>query len=121
MSIETQGAEFDAVEALAKTYRETIQSVAVVDDGYPEARHYYDGALQTLLEKCQANGRYAPGSRFGMRLASLVVPQDVIDALSASAVTLALRNKINDMANSREKSLALTKLDEFEMWMEKTT
>lgn len=120
MSIETQSAEFDAVEALAKTYRDTIQSVAIVDDGYPEARFNYERALHTLFEKCQDNGRYEPGSRFGIRLASSGVPQDVLDKLSASAVTLALRNKINAMSNSREKSIALTKLDEFEMWMEKT-
>jgi archaellum biogenesis ATPase FlaH len=70
-TVETQSAEFDALEALAKTYKETIQSVAIVDDFYPEARFNYERALQNFFEKCQANGRFEPGSRFGMKLAGM--------------------------------------------------
>lgn len=66
--IKTQSEEFDALEALMKTYRETIQSVAIVDDAYPQARYEFEGALQTFFEKAEANGRFKPNSRFGMRL-----------------------------------------------------
>lgn len=54
MSIETQSAEFDAVADLAKAYRSLP---AVVDDDYPEMRHYYERAIQMLLVAMRQNGR----------------------------------------------------------------
>lgn len=79
MSIETQSAEFDALDNLAKVYRETIQSVAIVDDGYPEARHQFEGALQSFFEAAERNGRFAPTSRFGMRLPSVALLRDCME------------------------------------------
>lgn len=46
--------EFDALDKLIKTYKNLP---AIVDDDYPETRHYYEGALKTFLEACKKNGR----------------------------------------------------------------
>jgi hypothetical protein len=54
MSIETQSAEFDAVAELVKRYRALP---AVVDDDYPEMRHYYESAMRSLIDAIRANGR----------------------------------------------------------------
>jgi NTP pyrophosphatase (non-canonical NTP hydrolase) len=58
-----QFAEFKAADAFMVALR-THNSTPVVDDDYPRARHYYEGALQTFLEALRANGRFDPGSRF---------------------------------------------------------
>ena len=55
--IDLQNKEFDAVEALAKSYTDGIQQTTVVDDDYPSVRHRYESALRTLLAACKANGR----------------------------------------------------------------
>lgn len=52
--MERQSHEFSMLDALIKTY--TVLP-AVVDDDYPEARHYYEGALRGFLEACKNNGR----------------------------------------------------------------
>lgn len=52
--LELQGKEFDALGKLVIAYRNLP---AVVDDNYPEMRHYYEGALKTFIEACKANGR----------------------------------------------------------------
>jgi len=57
--------EFDALEALIKTWG---NQPAIVDDDYPSWRHGFEGALQTFFEKAEANGRFKPNSRFGMKL-----------------------------------------------------
>ncbi len=49
-----QKAEFDAVSELCKAYRNLP---AIVDDDYPEMRHYYERAAQILLDAFKANGR----------------------------------------------------------------
>lgn len=103
MSIETQSAEFDAVETLAAVYADTIQRVPIVDDDYPEARHRYEGALRELIKKLDENGR---------------LPKP--PALTMAARVAQFRETVDALPNSREKSLALTKLDECEMWLEKT-
>lgn len=54
--IDLQNAEFDALTRLAEEWRK-LQQVAVVDDDYPEARHYYEGALKDFIKACDANGR----------------------------------------------------------------
>ena len=46
--------EFDTLDELVKKLNALP---AVVDDDYPEARHYYDSALRTFLRACAANGR----------------------------------------------------------------
>ena len=56
-SLDLQNKEFDAVEKLSKIYKDTIQSVAIVDDAYPEARFKYEGAVRDLVEAFKANGR----------------------------------------------------------------
>jgi NTP pyrophosphatase (non-canonical NTP hydrolase) len=47
-----QRAEFDAVEELSKRLDGLP---AIVDDDYPEARHYYEGAVRTCIEAFKAN------------------------------------------------------------------
>lgn len=54
--METQRAEFDAMERLAKSWK-ALQLTPIVDDDYPEYRHYYESALRGFLEACKANGR----------------------------------------------------------------
>lgn len=49
-----QKAEFDAVASLARTYNNLPP---IVDDSYPEARHYYERAVRELIIACTANGR----------------------------------------------------------------
>lgn len=56
-AIERQNREFDALTALAHKWA-SLRQVAVVDDDYPEVRHYYESALQTFLDACEANGRF---------------------------------------------------------------
>jgi hypothetical protein len=52
--IKLQNKEFDALDKLIKTYKNLP---AVVDDDYPEMRHYYESAIRAFLEACKANGR----------------------------------------------------------------
>lgn len=54
--IDLQNAEFDALEKLIEKYK-TLCTVAVVDDDYPEYRHYYESALKTFIDALRANGR----------------------------------------------------------------
>lgn len=54
--IQLQNDEFDALERLCKRWR-ALQLTAVVDDDYPEVRHYYEAALNAFLAACAANGR----------------------------------------------------------------
>lgn len=54
--IDLQNAEFDALSVLAEEWRK-LRQVAVVDDDYPEARHYYESALKAFIEAADANGR----------------------------------------------------------------
>jgi len=49
-----QSTEFDAVVSLAAAYG---RLPAVVDDDYPEMRHHYESALQTLIKALKNNGR----------------------------------------------------------------
>lgn len=52
--MQLQTDEFDALNELIKKYRNLPP---VVDDDYPEMRHYYESAVQTFLDACVANGR----------------------------------------------------------------
>lgn len=52
--IETQAHEFDTLDELIKRYNALP---AVVDDDYPEMRHYYEGALKTFIDALRNNGR----------------------------------------------------------------
>jgi hypothetical protein len=54
--MKAQSDEFDAVERLSKCYR-NIQMTPIVDDDYPEVRHYYESAIHDLIDKLRANGR----------------------------------------------------------------
>ena len=54
--MQLQTNEFNALDELIKKYKSLP---AVVDDDYPECRHYYESALMTFLEACKANGRMA--------------------------------------------------------------
>jgi hypothetical protein len=42
--METQSKEFDAVADLAEKYRK-LSMTPIVDDDYPEQRHYYESSL----------------------------------------------------------------------------
>ena len=53
-AMKPQKDEFDAVAKLASAYRNLP---AIVDDDYPEARYYYEGAMRTLIEAIKVNGR----------------------------------------------------------------
>lgn len=59
MSIETQGAEFDAAAEFAHQVRR-ISLIPVVNDGYPAVRQDYESALRVLLRVCKENGRHFP-------------------------------------------------------------
>lgn len=52
--LKPQSDEFDALAKLIKAYNNLP---AVVDDDYPEMRHYYEGALKTFIDACKVNGR----------------------------------------------------------------
>lgn len=56
--LDAQSREFAAVAELAKRYNALP---AIVDDDYPEARHYYEGALRSLIAALKANGRLDRG------------------------------------------------------------
>lgn len=56
--IALQNAEFDALTERSKKWA-TLQMVAVVDDDYPEYRHYYESALRTFLDAVAANRELA--------------------------------------------------------------
>lgn len=55
--METQSAEFDAMDDLSKAWR-TLTMVAIVDDDYPMVRHRYESCLQTFITKLRENGRF---------------------------------------------------------------
>jgi hypothetical protein len=54
--IELQNVEFRAARALAEALR-IHDTVAVVDDDYPEVRHKYESAVRTLIDAFRGNGR----------------------------------------------------------------
>jgi hypothetical protein len=54
-----QNAEFAAVDELLKWYHR-LTLTPVVDDDYPEIRHYYESALKHLLAAAKANNRRMP-------------------------------------------------------------
>jgi len=59
--MEAQRAEFDAAGEFSKRLR---QLPPIVDDDYPEARHYYESALTSLLDAMKKNGRFDAGNRY---------------------------------------------------------
>jgi hypothetical protein len=54
--LELQNVEFRAARALAEALR-IHDMVAVVDDDYPEVRHKYESAVNTLIDAFRKNGR----------------------------------------------------------------
>ncbi len=54
MKLQTK--EFEAVNRLATAYQQ-LCSCPVVDDDYPEMRHYYESALQNLIRALRDNNR----------------------------------------------------------------
>jgi hypothetical protein len=60
--IQRQTDEFDAVKALMRAYNNLPP---IVDDDYPEMRHYYESALFQLIRAIRANGRF--GQTFSIK------------------------------------------------------
>lgn len=60
VQMQLQKDEFNAVAALSTAYKNLP---AIVDDSYPEERHYYESALHALIDKLVRNGRLEPGTR----------------------------------------------------------
>lgn len=56
-AIESQANEFKALAELTTAHRNLPP---IVDDDYPEYRHYYERALDAFLKACAANGRELP-------------------------------------------------------------
>lgn len=54
--MDSQNAEFKAVDTLATRWR-MMQTVAIVDDDYPAVRHGYESAVRALIDAMKANGR----------------------------------------------------------------
>ncbi len=54
--IDRQNKEFDALTKLADCWS-ILRTVPVVDDDYPEYRHYYESALKTFIDALRENGR----------------------------------------------------------------
>jgi NTP pyrophosphatase (non-canonical NTP hydrolase) len=52
--MDLQNAEFDALRQLVKDFRR-LEMTPVVDDDYPEMRHYYESALHALVDALNAN------------------------------------------------------------------
>jgi hypothetical protein len=57
-AMQKQSDEFDAMEVLAKAWR-NITLTPIVDDDYPSVRRVYESALCDFLAACRANGRLA--------------------------------------------------------------
>jgi NTP pyrophosphatase (non-canonical NTP hydrolase) len=53
-AIALQNAEFDAMRDLIKAYQRCVNT-PVVNDDYPEMRHYYDSALMTFTKALKEN------------------------------------------------------------------
>lgn len=53
-AMQPQIAEFEALNNLIKAYNNLP---AIVDDDYPEMRHYYESNLKAFLNACKINGR----------------------------------------------------------------
>jgi len=54
--MESQKKEFNSLDNLIKKYS-TLCSVPIVDDEYPEVRHYYEGALRDFISALRGNNR----------------------------------------------------------------
>lgn len=65
--MEKQRKEFDAANKLAYAL-ESLNQVAVVDDGYPHVRHEFESALAAYIESMKENGRFGVGNRYGLQL-----------------------------------------------------
>jgi len=52
--IALQNAEFDAMDALIKSYKRCVDT-PVVDDDYPEMRHYYESSLKDFIDALKNN------------------------------------------------------------------
>jgi hypothetical protein len=66
--MKTQRAEFDALDKLIKSYDGLPP---IVDDDYPEARHYFEGALVEFIAAMYLNKRFDRGNRYGLRPAAV--------------------------------------------------
>lgn len=64
-----QSKEFDAASKFAEQLRRHNQT-AVVDDDYPQVRHEYEGALCAFIEAMANNGRFLPGNRYKLAVAT---------------------------------------------------
>jgi hypothetical protein len=56
--IALQNAEFAALRNLSKAYSNLCQT-PIVDDDYPEMRHYYESNLRSFIQALKDNGTFA--------------------------------------------------------------
>lgn len=54
--IEQQNREFNTLDKLIIAWNR-LKQTAVVEDDYPEMRHYYEAAIKDFLIACKENGR----------------------------------------------------------------
>ena len=55
-ALDRQNKEFDALTTLAAKWN-ILRNTAVVDDDYPEMRHYYESAMKDFINAIRENGR----------------------------------------------------------------
>lgn len=72
--------EFDALRDLIQEWG---SQPAIVDDFYPEWRHGFENKMQSFLQACEANGRFRPTSRFGMRLPGVALLREAAEKFRA--------------------------------------
>ncbi len=64
--IALQRAEFDAFDVAVAKYH-ALCNTPIVDDDYPQVRHYFEGALASFIKAMIANGRFEKGNRYGLK------------------------------------------------------
>jgi NTP pyrophosphatase (non-canonical NTP hydrolase) len=107
-TMETQSAEFDALCNLWKAYSALPP---IVDDDYPEMRHYYERAMRELVEALIANGRCKAGTTPGdlQRIENSLTEQSkrfrTFDNQSEHSryMALALAGEVGEMLNIIKK------------------
>lgn len=107
--IDRQNKEFDALNELIKRW-ESLQRVAVVDDDYPEYRHYYETALKNFVGAIENNGRLKVNLSFdylrGVNVRRCVDGfKHALESWSVAEWTNAVAGEAGEAANVAKKML----------------